>query len=169
MFALKSWRFLPALLFLLLPAAVRAADLHVAPSGSDTTSNGALATPFRTIQKAADTALPGDTVIISTGTYRETVRPARSGTAGSPITYRAFESGGVYEDVNISGADIVTGWSAHDTANDKAIYKTTAMGWNLSDSVAAPPHRFVRVSVTTTPQGGSGTQAAHPFTAPLYH
>ncbi len=113
-----------------------AADYYVSPSGVDT-SNGSFATPFRTIQKAANVATAGDNVIIRAGTYRETVRPANSGTVSLPITYRAYETNGVYEDVVISGADPVTGWTAHDTANGKAIYKASAMTWNLSDSGAS--------------------------------
>ncbi len=135
MFALKGWLTLPVLF--LFSGALHAADLYVATSGNDTTGNGSFATPYRTIQKAANTAVAGDNVIIRAGTYRETVRPANSGTAVSRITYKAYESSGVYEEVIISGADPVTGWTAHDTTNGKAIYKTSSMSWNLSDTGAS--------------------------------
>ncbi len=111
-----------------------AADLYVAPSGDDNTGTGTLGAPFRTIQKAANLAVAGDNVIIRAGTYRETVTPANSGTAAARITYKAYESGGVYENVIISGNDLVTGWTAHDTSGGRRIYKSNAMNWNLSDT-----------------------------------
>ena len=121
----------------LLPATLHATDYYVATSGNDATGSGTLAAPFATIQRAANAAVAGDNVIIRAGTYRETVRPANSGTAVSRITYKAYESDGVYEEVVISGADPLTGWTAHDTSGGKAIYKTTAMTWNLSDNGAS--------------------------------
>jgi hypothetical protein len=59
---------------------------YVATSGSDS-SPGTLAQPWRTIQKAAATAVAGDTVTIRAGTYNEQVVPLSSGSAGSPIQY----------------------------------------------------------------------------------
>lgn len=44
---------------------------------------------YTTIQAAAAVAQPGDTVQIAAGVYVEAVKPAASGTAGAPITYRA--------------------------------------------------------------------------------
>ena len=49
---------------------------------------------FRTIQRAADAALPGTTVHILPGVYRETVVPAVDGTANAPIVYVAEEGPG---------------------------------------------------------------------------
>lgn len=62
---------------------------YVATKGSDTNSGSARA-PFRTIQKAADVAGAGDTVIVQPGTYTggsRIVSLSRSGAAGSPITF----------------------------------------------------------------------------------
>ena len=92
---------------LLIPMALSAAETwHVATSGSDDGA-GSAAKPFRSIQRAAEQAGPGDTVLVHAGTYRETVKPKRSGEAGQPITYRPATG----ESVVISGADPVTGWS----------------------------------------------------------
>ncbi len=45
--------------------------------------------PYRTIGAAAAVAMPGDTILIHQGIYRERVVPARSGEPGRPITYTA--------------------------------------------------------------------------------
>ena len=81
-------------------------DWFVAPWGQDA-NPGTLAAPLQTIQRAANLAQAGDTVLIRGGTYRETVTPANSGTAVAPITYEAYNN----EPVVISGADPVSGWS----------------------------------------------------------
>jgi hypothetical protein len=43
---------------------------------------------YNTIQACANAAQPGDVCLVSDGTYNETVRVARSGSSGSPITFR---------------------------------------------------------------------------------
>jgi hypothetical protein len=80
---------------------------YVAPGGSDT-APGTRELPFRTIQRAADMLRPGDTCVIRGGTYRETVRPAASGSAGQPVRFAAAPG----EEVVISGTEPVAGWSA---------------------------------------------------------
>ena len=47
---------------------------HVSPSGSDR-NPGTEDLPFKTIQRAADLAMPGDTVVVHAGEYREWVDP----------------------------------------------------------------------------------------------
>ncbi len=44
---------------------------------------------YRSIQKAADVARPGDTVVISAGTYPEPLKVPRDGAAGAYITFHA--------------------------------------------------------------------------------
>lgn len=64
---------------------------YVAPGGSDT-NPGSAGAPFRTIQKAADVAGAGDTVIVRPGIYTggsRMVSVTRSGTPGHPITFRS--------------------------------------------------------------------------------
>ncbi|MBO9610494.1 MAG: carbohydrate-binding cenc domain protein, partial [Paenibacillaceae bacterium] len=91
---------------------------YVATTGNDTTGNGTIGNPWRTIQKAASLMAAGDTCIIRAGTYRETVTPANSGTAGNPITFKAYTG----ETVTINGTDPVTsGWTAY----SGSIYRTS--------------------------------------------
>lgn len=81
-----------------------------AAKGSDATGNGSASKPWKTISKAASTVSAGDAVRIRSGTYRETVRPAHSGTTDRPITYEA-EAGA---NVTVSGANVINGhWSAY--------------------------------------------------------
>jgi glycosyl hydrolase family 120/parallel beta helix pectate lyase-like protein/uncharacterized protein DUF1565 len=79
---------------------------HVAPTGSDLAAGGAEA-PFRTINRAAALAQPGDTVVVHAGEYREWVKPRRGGVSDSRrITYRAADG----EHVVIKGSERITGW-----------------------------------------------------------
>jgi hypothetical protein len=66
-------------LFLLLPAArAEAANYTVQAGGGGN---------YTTIGACAAVAVAGDTCVIFAGTYNETVTPAHSGSAGSPITF----------------------------------------------------------------------------------
>jgi|GEM_PF-1633777 len=92
-------------------------NYYVSTTGSDSADGKTTGSAFKTIQKAADTMIPGDTCYIMGGTYRETVIPKNNGTAEKPITYKNYNS----EKVTISGADLVTStWTVH-SGN---IYKT---------------------------------------------
>ncbi|MEO8089571.1 MAG: right-handed parallel beta-helix repeat-containing protein [Gemmatimonadales bacterium] len=62
---------------------------YVAPGGSDN-NPGSAESPFRTLQKAADVAGAGDTVVVQPGIYTGGARMvslSRSGTPGRPITF----------------------------------------------------------------------------------
>lgn len=88
---------------------------YVAPWGGESASGRSPAAPYRRIQQCADAMAPGDTCLIMSGTYRETVVPARSGTAKRPVTYRAFPGARV----TLSGTTRIKGWSKV-TARDVA-------------------------------------------------
>src|SRR3954447_3234485 len=80
-------------------------ELHVATTGSDT-ADGSPESPFRTINRAAAVAQPGDTVVVHGGEYREWVTPRRGGLSDlRRITYRAADG----EHAVIKGSDVVTG------------------------------------------------------------
>lgn len=55
-------------------------------------NTGSYANPWRTIQKAADTVKPGDTVYVREGTYYERVLMKTSGEAGRIITFCNYKS-----------------------------------------------------------------------------
>ncbi len=79
---------------------------HVSKSGRDS-ATGTKEAPFLTINRAAQIATPGDTVVIHAGTYREWVDPQNGGLSDScRITYEAAPG----EHVVIKGSEIVTDW-----------------------------------------------------------
>ena len=79
----------PLLPLLLLASVAPAATHYVSPGGSDS-APGTFAAPFRTVQRAADVAQPGDAVLVGGGTYHEVVTVSRSGTAGAEIVFAAY-------------------------------------------------------------------------------
>ncbi len=85
----------------------RAATFYVSDSTGDDSRTAAqaqkIATPWKTIQKAASTMSPGDTCVIRAGTYRETVIP-KDGQRFEP-----FQN----EKPLITGCEVVSGWTAH--------------------------------------------------------
>ena len=79
----------------------RAATTYYVAAGSS--GNGSSANPFGTIQQCATVAVAGDTCVIRSGIYRETVTP-NSGVTFQPDTSAT---------VTVSGADPVGGWTQH--------------------------------------------------------
>jgi hypothetical protein len=63
------------------------ATYYVSPSGNDQ-NPGTQSAPWRTVQKAANAMVGGDTAVVMDGTYSEIVNTVRSGAAGSRITFR---------------------------------------------------------------------------------
>ena len=83
---------------------------YVSPNGCDRAA-GTLEAPFRTINRAAKIALPGDTVRIRAGEYREWVDPREGGLSNAlRITYEAMPG----EHVVIKGSEVVKGWTLLD-------------------------------------------------------
>ena len=88
---------------------LHSAEYHVSPEGSPAAS-GTLQNPFATIQQAADAAQAGDSVLIHTGIYRESVLLTRSGTPSEPIVFASAPG----EKVVLSGAErLDSDWSLH--------------------------------------------------------
>src|SRR5262245_967726 len=93
---------------LVCQTSIPAAVYYVSTSGNDANDGLSLGTPWRTINKAAQTMVAGDTVYIRGGTYRESAFPAHSGTSASArIAYSAYNG----EQVIMTGADVFTGWA----------------------------------------------------------
>ncbi|MEV7910730.1 sigma-70 family RNA polymerase sigma factor [Streptomyces griseus] len=79
-----------------LPAKAPTPTYFVSPGGNDSNPGTSAGSPFRTLQKAADTAGPGDVVAAMNGTYTEPRKGSnvltvkRSGRPGAPITFMAY-------------------------------------------------------------------------------
>lgn len=87
-------------------SAACAAELHVTVHGSDA-SPGTKKAPFRTIQRAADLAQPGDVITVHEGIYRERVNPPRGGKSDRK---RIVYQGALGEKVVITGSEVVKNW-----------------------------------------------------------
>jgi len=64
------------------------------PQANDSNS-GTEASPWRTIQRAANVMVAGDTCYVKGGTYEESIRPSNSGTSGNLITFAAWADNSV--------------------------------------------------------------------------
>ncbi len=94
---------LVALAWCAVPVAADATAYFVRTSGNNANDGLTAATAFRTIQRAADVMVAGDTAYVGAGTYVEAVDTRRAGTAASPIRFLADTSG-----VNTGDAGTVT-------------------------------------------------------------
>jgi hypothetical protein len=98
--------FVGILLLSLVSGSVFAVTLYVAKTGNDS-NPGTQTQPFLTINKAAQMAYAGDTVIVNVGVYRETVQPLRGGTSdANRITYQVASGASV----TIKGSEQITNW-----------------------------------------------------------
>lgn len=91
-----------------------ATTYYVSTSGNDSYTAGQavnIATPWRTIQRAASSMAAGDTCLIRAGTYEETVTPSSSGSSSALVTFQAYGT----ESVTISGLTSLTGWTLEST------------------------------------------------------
>jgi hypothetical protein len=98
-------------------------EYHVMTSGNDQ-NMGELESPFRTVSHAAALALPGDTVTVHTGIYREWVSPKNGGSEHQRIVYQAA----LGDTVVITGAEIVTNWTDEGDGVWKAVLPNTMFG-----------------------------------------
>ena len=81
--------------------------------------------PFYSITKAANTALPGDRIVVHEGVYREWVSPVNGGmSAYQRITYEAAEG----EKVVIKGSEKVEHWEKVEGAVWKAVVSNEIFG-----------------------------------------
>lgn len=86
--------------------AIAEKGFYVSKSGSDS-NTGTAASPFKTIQKAANIAKAGDTVYIREGVYNERVLVKNSGDSNNRITFAGYPG----EKVVIDGTGIKTPYS----------------------------------------------------------
>ncbi len=119
--------------------------------------------PWATIQKAADTLAPGDTVSIKAGTYLEMVVPANSGTASQAITYSRYgqdrvvidaENGTRTRGIDASGKSYLRfiGLTLNGAAGGSGFYALDGASHLLLDRLTATNNRFgLRLYGNVTP------------------
>ncbi|MBN1121273.1 MAG: right-handed parallel beta-helix repeat-containing protein, partial [Anaerolineae bacterium] len=133
-----------------VPVPVTGMVYYVAPSGSDGGS-GDSGHPWRTLQKAANTANPGDVVIVHGGTYNSTTRFTRSGTQLVGVTGVTLSEG---NKVTFSGG--VGGTKVgdylyvyHSRLSNNGVYQITEVGSG-----------YVRVAGASFRNESSGVEAS---------
>lgn len=110
------------------------------PFASDD-NQGTKEKPFKTISKAVSVLKEGDSVIVGKGVYRERV-VLPSGKVNSPVSIEAaIDQNRRYEEVFISGADILSNWNRLGDTNIWAYkpWEYVWVGWNEDMSHGAPP------------------------------
>lgn len=108
------------------------ATYYIATWGNDN-NPGSAAAPWATLQKAADTLLPGDTALVKAGTYVG-CRVGRSGAAGAVCTLAAETVGTVV--INAPGPV-----NAKDSLIEVELYDNTVRYWTFDGfELANSPH-----------------------------
>jgi len=106
------------------PTTTATAYYYVSTDGDDN-NPGTEAQPWRTIQKAAESLVAGETVYIRAGTYQERVIPQNPGSAGNYIVYAPYPG----HTVTIDGADITLpqGWGGLFDVSGKSYIKISGL------------------------------------------
>jgi parallel beta-helix repeat protein len=143
-----------------------AATYYVATTGVDT-ADGTQAAPWKTIQKAANTLVAGDTVYVRAGTYKEQVIPNNSGTSSGYITYSAYPG----ETVNVDGSNGFNGntWAGIFDITSEDYIKI--IGFHIVNSPAFGVHlygaNYIQILnnfTNNTSNSGIGTQESSNIT-----
>lgn len=107
-------------------------------------------TALPSIQECADQAQPGDTCVIQSGTYEETVTPAHSGTASAPITFEAAPGA----DVVVSGTRQLSGFQPVDQAQLASVVAADPYAADSLFSQAVAAGKVYSVGVDLGAAGG---------------
>jgi parallel beta-helix repeat protein len=122
-------------------ASPAAATVHEVNAAAACPGSGTVAAPFCSIGQAAAVASAGDVVKVAAGIYREQVRPANSGAAGLPVTYRGAARARVYGSDDLSGAAwVLSSGSTYAVSYDPATNTRQVFvdGLALAESTAGP-------------------------------
>ncbi len=121
---MKNLKIQLSAIFLLIAGIVFSNEYHVSVSGNNQ-NDGSAASPWRTINFAAQQAQPGDVITVHAGTYRERIDPARGGESDNRrIVYQAAPG----EKVEIKGSELITGWKKEKTGIWKVVIPNAFFG-----------------------------------------
>ncbi len=141
---------------------------HISPEGSDENDGLTPETKWRTIQRANNEVIPGDTVLIRSGTYSDTIRPLSSGLPGKRITYRAHGDGDVVIDsgqrnvllVDLSDRRHITIEGLTLVSHISTGYPQGAVNINASSDIEILSNRILNPSRRQRASGISGSSIA---------
>ncbi len=131
---------------------------YVSTTGNDNNS-ATSSQPWRTIQKAANTMVAGDTLIVNAGNFSsERVQVTKSGTAGMPITYQTqgtvvMKGFSIYADyITIKGFEITD--TDNDNTNGYGVFIRKASNCVIEENYI---HYATRGGITMWAPPGEGT------------
>jgi hypothetical protein len=130
---------------LLLGSVAQATVYHVSSTGNDSASGLSSSLSFRHIQKGASIAMPGDTIVVHEGVYRERVKPMRGGTGeNARITFTSAPG----EKVTITGLDV---WSPTWNKDSSLYYAIPSANMftdsNYCDVAKGNPYRIANPNI----------------------
>ena len=126
----RAW--LVGWLFLAAPSLAHAETYVVATTGDDA-NTGLPGSPWATLQHAADTVAPGDTVTVEPGDYAG-FYVTTSGTQAAPITFAAKEGVFITSENGFTNLD---GINIEDTENGEVISYVTVQGFTVNGMARA--------------------------------
>lgn len=116
---------------------------YVSPTGSDTTGNGSISSPFATISHAVAVSTAGATVIVEPGTYPEMVvipiqlkLISQSSEPSNTVINAAGKINGIAVVGSASAGTIVEGFTV-ENANDEGIYVQDSSGVVVENNVVS--------------------------------
>lgn len=104
---------------------------YVAPDGDDSQAGTAVA-PFRSFDRAMSVMKPGDTLIVSEGTYRSRLVVPLYGTQSLPITIKAREGTKPIIDLGGTSADNIRISGAYVTVSDLEVINSAGICVNVT-------------------------------------
>src|SRR5689334_22574408 len=135
------------------PAFAAATTLFVGGANCSDAGQGTQTQPFCTINKAASVATAGQTVLVASGTYNETVTVKNSGTAGSPIVFQPAAGATVTVSGGTNG--FVLSARQYVTISGFVVTGTTSYGISISGST------------NIVVSGNTVTNAGHPVSGQI--
>ena len=151
------WRaFAVAMVLCLLALSAAAETCYVdARSGKDSNPGTSLDAPWRTMEKANSSLLPGDTVFVRAGVYRgEQIAPVRSGTPEARITYAAYEGEQPEVTGGKDGALVSLIDRSYVTVRGYKLHHPDGQGWAVTVSGKGSHHNRIENCEVTNPRGG---------------
>lgn len=131
-----------ALFFIVFCTAAQSATYYVSPTGNDA-NDGSLSTPWKTIQKCANTMVAGDTCITRDGVYQENLVISRTGTEGRLLSFKSE---------NRHGAVVVGSVNVRNTAHYVRVqgYKVIIPDGGNSGIISSGDHNEIIENYVTT-------------------